>query len=626
MKDIKITILAAVLISCSAFAQNKATEKADKLFKRLKFVDAIEAYNKVIENGDSDAYVYGQLAEANFNVYNTEEAERWYAKALVNEANPEMVYNYAQMLKANGKYDESNSQMDKFSSLKPKDKRAQAYKSNNGYLPRLLNAKPNYGLENVDFNSEYSEFGGTVDNDMLYFSSARNTSRKKYGYKGEPFLDVYIVPLSEESAEAIKVKGINTKHHEGLVTFGDDGNTIYFTRESFYNNQYEKLEGDKTKFSVQHLFKAKKVGDNWKEEEALAFNSDKYSVRNPSLTKDGKTLYFESNMPGGFGMYDIYKVSVNDDGTFGEPINMGDIVNTEANEAFPYISSTNTLYFSSTGHLGLGGLDVFEFKNGEVNNLGLPVNSPADDLAFTINEDSKEGFVSSNREGGKGGDDIYKITRLVPQYTDMLVTVTNSETNEPVVDALVEIRDKDGVVVLTEKTNSKGQINYRPRQETSLNIKTLKADYESSMKDYTAPPADADEVQVLLKPIEKIIVKDEVILNPILFEFDKSNITAQGAFELDKLVAVMAKYPNMVIDAGSHTDYIGRDNYNLRLSERRAQSTVQYVISKGINASRISGKGYGETQPKVLCGNKCTDEQRQMNRRSEFKIVSGGPQ
>jgi outer membrane protein OmpA-like peptidoglycan-associated protein len=208
----------------------------------------------------------------------------------------------------------------------------------------------------------------------------------------------------------------------------------------------------------------------------------------------------------------------------------------------------------------------------------------------------------------------------------MLVTVTNSETNEPVVDALVEIRDKDGVVVLTEKTNSKGQINYRPRQETSLNIKTLKADYESSMKDYTAPSADADEVQVLLKPIEKIIVKDEVILNPILFEFDKSNITAQGAFELDKLVAVMAKYPNMVIDAGSHTDYIGRDTYNLRLSERRAQSTVQYVISKGINASRISGKGYGETQPKVLCGNKCTDEQRQINRRSEFKIVSGGPQ
>ena len=626
MRDIKITILALVLISFSAMAQNKSTAKADKLYKKLKFVDAIEAYNKLVEKGEGDAYVYGQLAEANFKVFNTEEAEHWYAKAIDNSSDPEMIFNYSQMLKANGKYDASKTQMEKFASLKPRDQRAKTFNANNNYLTLLLQAKPGYGLESLPFNNEYTEFGGTVNENMLYFSSARNTSRKKYGYKEEPFLDVYKLDLSNESAEPEVVKSLNTKYHEGLVTFSPDRNTVYYTRESFYNNQYEKIEGDsKTKFSVQQLFMATKDGDKWSNEVSLPFNTDKYSVRNPSLSPDGTTLYFESNMPNGFGQYDIYKVSVQADGIFGDPENLGNEVNTEGQEAFAYISSDNTLYFSSTGHPGLGGLDVFQLKDGEVTNLGMPVNSANDDLAFTVEEESGEGFVSSNRDGGKGNFDIYKIQRIIPQYTDVLVSVVNSGTNEPVADALVEIKDKDGVVVLTEKTNDKGQVSYRPLQETPLNIVTKKDDYESAMQSYTSPKKDADEVQIMLKPIEKIIVKDEVVLNPILFDFDKANITAQGAFELDKLVAIMTKYPNMVIAAGSHTDNIGRDKYNLNLSERRAQSTVQYVISKGIDASRITGQGYGETQPKVDC-KKCTDEERQINRRSEFKIVSGGSQ
>ena len=628
MRDIKITILALVLISFSALAQNKTTEKADKLFKKLKFVDAIESYNKLVEKAEGNAYVYGQLAEANFKIYNSVEAERWYSKALESDQDVEMIYNYSQMLKANGKYDASNAQMNKFASLKPRDDRSVAFKANNDYLPKLLNAKPSFELKNVDFNSEYSDFGGAVNNDMLYFSSARNTSRKIYGYNEEPFLDVYVVSVVDEAAEPNKIGGlINTKYHEGLVTFSSDGNTMYFTRESFYNNQYEKIEGDaKTKFSVQQLFKATKDGDKWRNIESLPFNTSTYSVRNPSLSKDGNILYFESNMPNGFGMYDIYKVAVNADDSFGEPENLGDKVNTAGQEAFAYISSNNTLYFSSTGHLGVGGLDVFEFKDGQIANLGLPVNSSSDDLAFSINEDSNEGFVSSNREGGKGGDDIYKIVRLVPQFTDVLVTVVDSGTNEPVVDAIVEVKDKDGKIVLTEKTNAEGQVRYRPLQDTALNITIKRDDYESSMINYTSPEKDVDELQVMLKPIEKIIVADEVVLNPILFDFDKANITAQGSFELDKLVAVLNKYPNMVIFARSHTDNIGRDKYNLGLSERRAQSTVQYVISKGIDSGRITGEGFGESQPKVACGNKCTDEERQLNRRSEFKIVSGGPQ
>ena len=280
MKTIQITIL-TLFIAVAGFSQNKSTEKADKLFKKLQFVDAIEAYNKLVEKGEGDTYVYGQLAEANFNIYNTAEAERWYAKALVNNEEPEMIYNYAQMLKANGKYEESNAQMQKFASLKPRDDRAKAFKADSDYLPKLLAAKPGYELESLGFNSEYSEFGGTVENNMLYFSTARNTSRKTYGWKEEPFLDVYRVALGADNqgAEAEKVKSINTKYHEGLVTFSPDGNTMYFSRESFYDGVYEKLDDNKTKVSVIHLYMATKDGDDWKKEKPLPFNADTYSVK-----------------------------------------------------------------------------------------------------------------------------------------------------------------------------------------------------------------------------------------------------------------------------------------------------------------------------------------------------------
>jgi outer membrane protein OmpA-like peptidoglycan-associated protein/tetratricopeptide (TPR) repeat protein len=626
MKNIKITIIALLLAGFSGIAQNKSTEKADQLFKKLQYVDAINAYNKLVEKGEADTYVYGRLAEANFNVYNTEEAERWYEKALTTSEDSEMIYNYAQMLKANGKQDASNAQMSKFAGLAPKDDRAVAFKANNDYLPKLLKAKPQYDLESAPFNSEFSDFGGTVSSEMLYFASARNTSRKNYKRTDESFLDVYQVSTSGEG-EAETVNGaVNTKFHEGLVTFSPDGETMYFSRESFYEGESEKLEGDKTKFSVHYLYKATKNGDSWKKAEELPFNNNTYSLRDPSLSADGTTLYFASNMPNGFGMYDLYKVSVNSDGTFGEPENLGDKVNTAANEGFPYMSSNNTLYFSSTGHLGLGGLDVFELKDGAIKNLGQPVNSNADDLAFTIDEESGDGFVSSNREGGKGNDDIYKIARIKPCYTEVFATVVDQMTNNPIAGAELEIKDVDGNVVSKETTGVDGTVTYKTFCETALSLSASKTDYESNSMSYTTSKSAEDKVQVALQPIEKLIVADEVVLNPILFDFDKSNINAQAAFELDKLVAVMTKYPTLVIFAKSHTDYKGKDAYNLKLSERRAQSTVQYVISKGIAKERITGQGFGETEPKVDCGRKCTDEERQLNRRSEFKIVSGGPQ
>lgn len=611
--------------SLSLTAQNKDTQIADKYFAKYEFVEAIEAYSKLVEKGKGNEYVYAQLAEANYNIFSTTEAEQWYAKALESNQDPEMIYKYSQMLKANGKYDESNKWMKKFADAKPKDDRAKAFKSNPDYIPGILEGEKLYELSTLEFNSEFSDYGGTVRDGNLYFSSARNKSRRNYGWNEEPYLDIYQVALLDAQEAELLSGDVNTRYHEGLTSFSPDGNTMYFSRESFFEGDYEKNKEAKTKKSLLYLFSASKEGDKWGNVQPLTLNNKEYSVKSPSVSKDGKTLYFASDMPGGKGLFDIYKVAINSDGSFGTVENLGEKVNTEGQEMFPYISDKDILYFSSNGHLGLGGLDVFHTtKSGDVVNAGVPVNSNADDLAFTINEETGEGFVSSNREGGKGNDDIYAVKRLMPCLVDLTTTVVDNVTNNPLAGVAVTIKDASGRVVANETSNNNGQVKYTVSCDKTLEISGVLKDYLSNSITFSGSKDKEASLQLNLDPIEVIIVEDKVVLNPIYFEFDKSNITEQGAFELDKLVAVMTKYPEMVILAESHTDSRGPASYNERLSDRRAKSTVQYVISKGIDASRISGIGKGESEPKIDCGSKCTEEEYQTNRRSEFIIVSGG--
>ena len=624
MKNLKIFLTLLLMSSLSLTAQNKDTKNADKYFSRYEFVEAIEAYNKLIEKGNGDEYVYARLAESNYNIFNTVEAERWYAKALKTSDDSEMIYKYTQMLKANGKYESSTKWMRKFAELNPKDDRAIAFKSNPDYIPGILEGEKEFEIKTLEFNSEQSDFGGNVQNDILYFSSARNKTRRNYGWNEEPYLDIYQVVSTMDGGdqEAELVKGeINTKHHEGTVTFSPDGETMYFSRESFFEREYDDIKN-----SVFYLYKAIKEGDKWSYVEALHINNRNYSISAPAMSSDGKTLYFHSDMPGGYGLKDIYKVSVNSDGTVGEIENLGENINTAGNDRFPYSSKEGTLYFSSDGHLGLGGLDVFYIsKSGDVVNAGIPINSNSDDFAFTINDETGEGFVSSNRSGGKGNDDIYAIKRLEPCNIMLITTFIDSDTGNPLANVSVIIKDASNRVVSSQSTDENGQVSYEVTCEKALEISGTLPDYEGNTFSFAGSEDEEVNLQLELKPIDKIIVGDRVVLNPILFDFDKSNITSQGAFELDKLVAVMNKYPDIVILAESHTDTRGTDKYNEKLSDRRAKSTVQYVISKGIDASRITGVGKGERELKVDCGFKCTEEEHQMNRRSEFIIMSGGP-
>ncbi|MDT0559689.1 OmpA family protein [Ichthyenterobacterium sp. W332] len=635
MKNLKTILLLALVSSFSLAAQNKDTKKADKHFTRFEFVEAAEDYNKLVADGKGDTYVYTQLAESYYNIFNTEEAERWYAKALESSSNPETMYKYAEMLKSNGKYEASNEWMAKFAKARPGDIRAIAFNKNPDYLPKILEKGKKFNVQNLEgLNSEQSDFGGTLQNGTLYIASARNDNRRTYGWNEQPFLDIYSATKNSDGSyqePSLMNDEINTKYHEGLVSFSPDGNTMYFSRESYFEKVFEKDSLTRNRYGVLHLFKASKLSNDWDNVEGFAINSQNYSVKNPSVSTDGKTLYFASDMPGGFGKFDIYKASINADGTLGDPENLGQNVNTEGQEMFPYSSSNGNLYFSSNGHLGLGGLDVFytkmiDGKQAPARNVGVPVNSNADDFAFTLDEESEEGFVSSNREGGAGSDDVYAIKKIQPLCDVVLMAVvTDDKTGNPIAGATVTQYDSEGNKLNSKTTNTNGEAEFIVECDTTNDLEVTMMEYDSKRVTVAGTQEEENRVPIALDPIEKLIVEDKIELNPIYFDYDKSNITAQAAFELDKLVQIMQKYPDMVISAESHTDNRGSASYNERLSDRRAKTTVAYVISKGIDKARISGMGKGENQPKEDCGTKCSEEQHQTNRRSDFIITAGGP-
>ena len=621
MKNLYIA-LSFVIISSSLYAQTKDTEKADKLYNRYEYVDAAAEYVKLVEKGKGSPYLYKQLADTYYNMFNTASAAQWYAEAVKTEQDAETYYRYAQMLKSNGKYEESNKQMQKFASLAPNDQRAKTFKENPNYIPRLLDKQKLYDVKSLDVSSDKSEFGAVLYGTDFYFTSARNGARKDYGWNDEPFLDIYKANYNEDGTitNAGTVSSLNSKYHDGPLTMSADGNTVYFTSDSFREKEFTKDKKNHLKLGRNNLFMATKDGSGWKNITSLPFNSKDYSTSNPSLSRDGKTLYFSSDMPGSVGGVDIWKVAVNADGSFGTPENLGKKVNTEGNESFPFIADDNTtLYFASSGKQGFGGLDIYkiDLKGGEATNLGKPVNTEKDDFAFSFSPAKNLGFFSSNRNGN---DDIFGAMPICG--LEVLTIVTDAKTGAILANASVAIVDDKRNVISTEMSNAKGEVTYRVECNKSYTIQAAKEGYESN----TFPVAlsakgGQTKVDAALQPIETIVTENEILLKPIYFEFDKSNITQAGAFELDKVVQVMKSNPNLIILAKSHTDNRGSDAYNMSLSDRRAKSTVQYVISKGISAKRITGKGLGETEPKEDCKEGCTEEQHALNRRSEFLIV-----
>ncbi len=612
------------------------TKLADKFFENFGYVKAIELYEKAAAKGDSSVHVLTRLGDAYYNNSNSDKAALWYGEALKQhkKIDAEYLYKYIQSLRSIGKYEEADKWFKELSAVQQGDSRLKGYNPDEVDIYNKLTNKSNdvVKINNLNINSEKSDFGSYLYDDILYFASSRGDDKKVYSWNQEPFLDLYqaklhrgdSIPKFEDVSEIIS-NDINSEYHEASVAITNDGKTMYFTRDNV--NKRKRLKYDKEGTTHLKLYKAKWIDGAWNDIEELPFNDEVYSTGHPALSPDNKTLYFVSDREGGIGQTDIYSVEIKPSGSYGSPQNLGESINTEGREMFPFVSKDSTFYFSSDGHLNLGLLDIFKSNflknnNSEPENLGSPYNSGYDDFAFFINSNSDSGYFSSNRPGGKGSDDIYSFGTS-PCEQEISGVAKDAKTNMILTGVTVRLINETGKVLEEIVTKAGGKYMFKVDCDKTYTLVGNKPDYKEDKRSTTTDGISGTVTSVDLK-LTPLIIDSQIVINPIFFDFDKSNIRTDAQYELENIVDVMRKHSDMVIKIESHTDSRGRDNYNLKLSDRRAKSTRDYIISRGIDPSRIeSAIGYGETQLLNECANgvKCTEEEHQINRRSYFYIV-----
>ncbi len=601
-------------------AQTGKQKKADRLYDDLAYIEAVDIYKELIANDFNASVNSLKLGDSYMKLSSPENAVFYYEDGLkADNVSPEYYFKYAQALRGVKRYEESREWLQKYSDAKGRTKDVDDMLSTNIADFKI---KDEYTIENVTYNSGFSDFGAYEKNGKTYFVSARDAGMSKksktYSWNGEPFLDVYeldgdkVSPLSGD---------VNTILHDGPITITKDGKYMYFNRNNYLNNK----RGKKDKENTNHLkiYRATNNNGSWSDVVELPFNNNSYSVGHPALSADEKTLYFASDMPNGFGGTDIYKVEILGDNLYGNPTNLGDKINTSYNEAFPFVTEYNVLYFSSNGHLGLGLMDIFKADLGEmtisVENLGAPVNSNLDDFSYFQKDESSTGYFSSNREGGS--DNILGFNLLKP--LQLKGQVTDAVNKRPVANATVRLLDKNNQQIAFLETDDEGNYSTVISRNMEYPIETKHIEYQEKTGTVSSMNTDAKEeliYNIQLDPVADVEYLAEI--NIIYFDFDKSNIRPDAAKELDKLVNLMKnKYPELVIEIGSHTDFRGSDKYNEGLAERRAKSTYDYLIANGIEASRVGAyKGYGKTKPAVDC-TRCNKQEHQLNRRSVFSVV-----
>ncbi len=655
MKTI-ITLLVVLFVS-AVFSQSQI-EKADKLFDRMWYKEASVMYEKELskldrkteEFDEKDALEIKLLKRAGDSYFfNTdmENAYRWYDKLISNfpEVDAEYVFRYAHTLQGLGKYREAKRWLKEFSKrTKDADNRSPLLNQEVLTVEDILNIEPRFTLKNTAINTKYSDFGPMYYKDKLVFSSAVDSSNfhtRVYHWNEQPFLNMYLGVLNTLESDVKKLnefsETLNTKYHEATLAFSPDETKIYFTR----NNYNGDLGRDNKGTNHLKLYSAEILQDEegkmeWQNVTELPFNSEDYSVGHPSVSKDGKLLYFVSDMPGSIGATDIFVVDILEEG-YSAPRNLGERINTHGREMFPFITDDN-LYFASDGHLGLGGLDVYQSAIEDDNfsqpiNLGAPLNSELDDFGFIIKETENKGFVCSNRLSGKGDDDIYSFVRLPEPSCDQLIRgyVSNTLTGERLENVEMLLLSADGTELDKATTDLNGNYLFKTTLncDTKYTVVATKTGYTKQNKPVGTSKTTGETIVPLgLETLSTLIVEEngqlKIKIGIIYFDLDKSFIRNDAAIELNKVVLLMMQYPNMVIKIESHTDSRNTKSYNLDLSDRRAKSTRDYIVSQGIASERIeSAKGYGESQLINNCedGVSCSEGEHQLNRRSEFIII-----
>lgn len=641
-----ITVVFLIFNLTGTFAQNTQLARANKKFNQLAYIDAIEIYKDLVAQGFESFEVYNKIAGAYYYNGKYSQAEEWYAKITEkyrDSVDDEHYFRYSQTLRAIQEYDRADEMMKIFVQKSGNDFRAKLFVKNTDYVSVEGYRESLYSIEIIrSMNSRYSDFGPSYYNGSVIFASARDTGvffRRVHKWNNQPFLDLYTSTIKEDGAMAppqLFDKKLNTKFHESTTTFSKDGKTMYFTRNNFTDGEFKKSSDGINKLKIYKSTKNK--NNEWSEAVELPFNGEDFATAHPALSNDGKTLYFTSDREGSVGLSDIWKVSVNNDGTFGEPENLGKPINTEGRDTFPFMSETGNLYYATDGYPGLGGLDIFVTNPSSeeitVRGLGDPVNSSGDDFAFIIKDSLQTGFFSSSRKRGMGSDDIYRfVAKEKPEpRCDVSIKgfITDKATSLPITDAKVQLIDSDNQVLEEVEVNEEGLYKFTLVCSTNYLVRANSKKYYSNEVIVITPA----EPETLQKDIElelrltEVGVGDDLAkvlgLNPIYFDYNKADIRPDAALELTKVISAMRQVPGMVIEVRAHTDSRGKDSYNLSLSDRRAKSTVAYIVSQGIGIERITGKGYGETQLVNRCANNvdCTPEEHQLNRRSEFIVVN----
>ncbi|MDC6366096.1 OmpA family protein [Muricauda sp. AC10] len=617
--------------------QARVKEKADERYDEYSFSPAIDIYKKVLDKGYVSSDLLKRLGNSYYFNAKYDDAAKIYKKlneTYPDETEPDYLFRYAQSLKTLGDYEEATRIMARF-----KEMTSGGPEFDEDYLAKIEENSGRYEVKLFGYNSKYTDFAASFYEDGLIFASDRDTgnlARYRHTWNSKDFLDLYKVNAdSISNNNVVKLEGdVNTRLHESTSVVTKDGTTMYFTRNNFLDGKKYK---DQQGIIRLKIYSAELIDGEWTNIIELPFNNDSYSVAHPMLSPDEKRLYFVSDMPGTKGESDIFMTEIIGDGTYGPIVNLGSNINTQARETFPFITQDGVLYFSSDGHQGLGGLDVFATKiafddyDQPIVNVGRPINSANDDFAFIINIENNEGYFSSNREGGIGEDDIYAFTEkealVLDCIQDITGTVRDRISNEVLPGATVMIIDEENKEVSSTITDAEG--NY------VLQLDCSKGNFVRASRDGYVPAEEYlnrsyGKPRIIDFYLERDLVTggfgDDLAkllqLSTIYFDLNKYDIRPDAEIEIQKVIVAMEKYPSLKIKVNSHTDSRGNDAYNLWLSQQRAQSTVNYMVSKGISRDRLQGEGFGETRLVNDCANgiPCSKEKHQLNRRSEFII------
>ncbi len=689
-------LLLPVVLHAQQNKNSALIKRADKEYNSLRYVSTIALLKEALKKDSLNVSSIEMLANSYKRIKDYDQAAQWYLKLnSVKDFKPEWALKYAEVLANQKKYTESEKYYQKYLSLVATDRRAANFIKSYQPIKGLVKDQGLYKVNYLDINTIHSEYSPAFYNDGLIFSSNRNkyeVTKNMFGWDETPFSDLYVVkqlndikgvntdsllsiirkdtvrlnklykvndddtrPTSNDTKvlgnvsipfkldtlgqffalnKTIKlIEGkINTKYHEGSAVVLIDGSLI-FTRNNMLNGKSAtSTEG----INKLKLFTA--TGVDWKTITSFPYNSNEYSIGHPAINKNGTLLIFSSDMPGGFGGVDLYSSKRSTiTAAWEKPINMGELINTEGDEMFPSIFNDEILYFASTGHPGIGGLDIFQINLvedgviGNVINLGAPINSSVDDFGLIKAKDGNFGYFTSNR---RGNDDIYSFNLLQPKPENKPIEieqpvfklegrVLNKDNNQPIALTTVFLTVKNGPA-LKFTTNEKGEFNFKLAPQSDYELAGEKIGYmKANGGNLTTNGLTKSEVLNRDIYMSQIVIGKAIRLDNIFYDFDKSNIRPDAAAELDKLITVLKENPTIWIELGSHTDSRGNDLYNQKLSQNRANAAVAYIISKGIDRSRITAKGYGETKLVNDCANgiNCSVEAHQLNRRTEFKIT-----